>query len=971
MSSRRHHTRDTRDDDPQRRRHNHHHHSSSRAGSSASTRSAAGRGTRGGAGSSRAGSSDMHRNEHNRAAASAGGRLDPAKVTMTSGASAMSSAKLAPMQRPAFGRLGRQTRLETNFFRMRIPPKLNVSQYAVHILRFKHPDDEARRRRRGRRSGAASSSAAQGKEWVDVASSEAITFNRSVFNLVCRQHLRHMGCVLAYDGRSIAYAPKEINRDYLGTRYSVKVTREGEPASERDIKENKAEEVKMYVEHAKYLHYQDVFSGEVRTNAVAEYLAALDVVIATTPLGKFVQIGRSFYSPEGSLPLGRGIPLASAWRGFYQSARLSQSGLVVNLDESFTAFWNKGGRSLIELVQDANGGEPLSTNDHRGLRDVSIKLKALKVRAIHTRITYKVHGFSNRGANAITFDSQTEKRRISISDYFHSAYGIRLRYPHLPCVKTNPKRDTYLPMEVLIVQENQRIAGTLTQDQTQGIVKVASSKPSARRSAAMRTMGRLNHSHDPVCKDFGVQVTPGLITVDARILPPPGIKYAAGQVNPSQGAWRAQREKFVHPAQLRSWVVMNTSRLRDNELYPFLDALVRSGRRAGMIIPDSKPHIFRGRSDSIAQNIRGMVEQIRNRPRQYLKENFPLQLILVIKEKQESSYNALKRVSDLELGIASQVCLAKHCGSRARGRDMYCDNVILKINVKLGGVNSIVSPFHDTPSARIPDAEFMSKPHIILGADVTHPMAGGRSPSVAALVGSRDRNAVQFTGAIRNQPPRQEVITEIGEMFKEVYWRWFENFQKRWHVDSIIMFRDGVSDGQFDEVLGVELAALRKACLEIKKDFKPMITYIIVTKRHHARFFALNREDADRSGNILPGTVIDQGITSRDYYDFYLNSHAGIQGTSKPSKYSVLIDENNIPPDVLQGYIYRLSHGFVRCNRSVSMVNSAYYAHLLAFRGRAYLGEDMSDSASSASNESVIPSAPSLHGMLGKRLFFI
>lgn len=112
-------------------------------------------------------------------------------------------------------------------------------------------------------------------------------------------------------------------------------------------------------------------------------------------------------------------------------------------------------------------------------------------------------------------------------------------------------------------------------------------------------------------------------------------------------------------------------------------------------------------------------------------------------------------------------------------------------------------------------------------------------------------------------------------------------------------------------------------------------------------------------------------MVSSHFYDFYLNSHAGIQGTSRPSKYTVLIDENGIPVDALQAYIYRLTHAYARCNRSVSMVNSAYYAHLLAFRGRAYLNDDESDTASSYSSGSSVPKTVDLHDRLGQRLFFV
>ena len=72
-------------------------------------------------------------------------------------------------------------------------------------------------------------------------------------------------------------------------------------------------------------------------------------------------------------------------------------------------------------------------------------------------------------------------------------------------------------------------------------------------------------------------------------------------------------------------------------------------------------------------------------------------------------------------------------------------------------------------------------------------------------------------------------------------------------------------------------------------------------------------------------------------FAFQLCSHAGIQGTSRPSHYHVLWDENNLGADELQMLTYQLCHTYVRCTRSVSIPAPAYYANLVAFRARYHL----------------------------------
>ena len=75
-----------------------------------------------------------------------------------------------------------------------------------------------------------------------------------------------------------------------------------------------------------------------------------------------------------------------------------------------------------------------------------------------------------------------------------------------------------------------------------------------------------------------------------------------------------------------------------------------------------------------------------------------------------------------------------------------------------------------------------------------------------------------------------------------------------------------------------------------------------------------------------------------------LTLFSGIQGTSRPSHYHVLWDDNHFDADELQQLTYQLCHTYVRCTRSVSIPAPAYYAHLVAFRSRYHLVEKESDS---------------------------
>ena len=77
---------------------------------------------------------------------------------------------------------------------------------------------------------------------------------------------------------------------------------------------------------------------------------------------------------------------------------------------------------------------------------------------------------------------------------------------------------------------------------------------------------------------------------------------------------------------------------------------------------------------------------------------------------------------------------------------------------------------------------------------------------------------------------------------------------------------------------------------------------------------------------------------------FIYFNHWFFQGTSRPSHYHVLWDDNNFNADELQILTYQLCHTYVRCTRSVSIPAPAYYARLVAFRARYHLVDKDHDS---------------------------
>ena len=110
--------------------------------------------------------------------------------------------------------------------------------------------------------------------------------------------------------------------------------------------------------------------------------------------------------------------------------------------------------------------------------------------------------------------------------------------------------------------------------------------------------------------------------------------------------------------------------------------------------------------------------------------------------------------------------------------------------------------------------------------------------------------------------------------------------------------------------------------------FAPFL--VVHQKRNHCRLFHQTANHAVE--NALPGTVVDNVITTASQFDFYMCSHYGLLGTSRPTHYHVLHDDVKLSADEIQRFTFDLCHLYARCTKIVSSPAPTYYAHLAAYQ---------------------------------------
>ncbi|VDN33859.1 unnamed protein product [Gongylonema pulchrum] len=333
--------------------------------------------------------------------------------------------------------------------------------------------------------------------------------------------------------------------------------------------------------------------------------------------------------------------------------------------------------------------------------------------------------------------------------------------------------------------------------------------------------------------------------------------------------------------------------------------------------------------------LRAIVRQIAKDCQSRFGNTANLHILFLMQKKHAATYGTIKTACDVEEGVACQVVLTKTLLNMRAGRpetNSTAHNIIMKMNTKLGGVNNKVHQSYNIwPKFSNPD-----DPTLFVGVDVTHPRPGKRANSIATVVGSVNLDATRYETSIKVQHPQAERIVYLVDALKERLLAFYKAVGTS--PKHIVIYRDGISETEFLNTLKEELASVKAACRKLDSEYSPTVSYIVVQKRHHTRFFA-EPSVASRfgnlrecKGNIPPGTTVDMRVTSSHLFDFFLCSHLGAIGTSRPSHYYVLYDSWNLTPDEWQHLTFALCHVYARCNRSVSIPAPVYYAHLACAR---------------------------------------
>ncbi|KAG8855769.1 hypothetical protein FRB91_001714, partial [Serendipita sp. 411] len=413
--------------------------------------------------------------------------------------------------RPGFGSLGVPIVVRANFFALKIRPGLIIHEYRVDIT----PKTDINRLK-ARILACLEDLPAFAQYKLDVAhdKSEKLVANRAL--------------------------PQPLD-------FEVTFVEEGETTPRPNAKTYKVEIVKTAELDTKQLTQHvggDLANKDIDINPI---VSAINLIIQMQSSRTGIRVGRNrhFFGPPVQ-SIGNGV---EAWRGYYASVRPAWNTMMVNINVCMTAFVESKnlGTAIAQFMQGSYGAVPTLSR--------MFQKSNLKVKTLHLGYRKPVRAILGKTPDQQTFECKEMGGTVTVAEYFKKKYPNNpIEYPHLPLVDIGTsEKPNYIPAELCQIIRAIPFRGKLDDRQTSDMLRVACQSPKV-NSNLIRGEGfdklDLISPHETM-KHFGISIDRQMTVIPARILPPPGINYAAGKPpRVNDGSWNILDVKFHRPGQL-------------------------------------------------------------------------------------------------------------------------------------------------------------------------------------------------------------------------------------------------------------------------------------------------------------------------------------------------------------------------------------------------------------------------------------
>ncbi|XP_049435036.1 piwi-like protein 1 [Epinephelus fuscoguttatus] len=613
------------------------------------------------------------------------------------------------------------------------------------------------------------------------------------------------------------------------------------------------------------------------------------------------QIGRNYYNPKD--PLNIPQHKLTIWPGYTTTILQYESAIMLCTDVSHKVL-----RS--ETVLDFMASLRPKVGEHRFPEICTKELVGLIVLTKYNNKTYRVDDIAWDHTPKNTFTRGDKD--ISFRDYYKTQYSLDISDLNQPLLISHVKKVGPVggppPGPAMLIPELCYLTG-LT-DKMRADFNIMKDLSSHTRLSPEQREGRLTRFVTNIQKDsdaqaeldkWGLNFDKQLLSLTGRVLP--AERIFQGPKSYEYDPWAADWAKemrgvpVISSPQLNSWLIFYTHR-NANEAQSLLQTLSKVCGPLGIRIQRAVMIQYEDHQESL---LRALQQNVGKQTQM---------VVVVLPSNRKDKYDTVKKFLCVECPTPSQ-CVVSRTLSRPQALMTVATKIALQMACKMGG---------ELWSVEVPLKQLM-----IVGIDCYHDTLAGKR-SIGALVASLNQTMSRWFSMCVLQHRGQEIMDGLKKALSAALKEYlkFNNCLP----SRIIVYRDGVGDGQLHSVVNYEVSQIMDSIKSMGQDYMPKLSVVVVKKRIISRFFALSH---GKVTNPPPGTVVDTDVTRPEWYDFYIVSQAVRSGSLSPTHYNVVYDTSGLKPDHMQRLTYKLCHMYYNWQGIIRVPAPCQYAHKLAF----------------------------------------
>ncbi|XP_059192376.1 piwi-like protein 2 isoform X2 [Centropristis striata] len=621
-------------------------------------------------------------------------------------------------------------------------------------------------------------------------------------------------------------------------------------------------------------------------------------------------VGRNHYDPESAVILGK--HRLQVWPGYSTCIKRTDGGLYLNVDVSHKVLRNDSVLNIMNM---------LYQQSKESFQDECTKelIGSIVITRYNNR-TYRIDAIDWNKSPKDTF-TLMDGTQTTFVEYYSKNYGITIKemdqplLMHRPKERAKPGGKQIITGEILLVPELSFMTGIpdkmrkdfrAMKDLTMHI-NVSGEQHTHAIKQLLKNISANPESLKELSR-WGLAIDSEILVTKGRILPSETICMQSSSFAPGTDvSWSREvvRDTSISSIPLNIWSIFYPRRCAEQA-----EELVSTFNKvAGPIgLRLERPIRVELRDDRTETYVKSIHSQLNSEPNMQL-------VVCILVGNRDDLYSAIKKLCCVKSPIPSQAINVRTISQQQKLRSI-AQKILLQMNSKLGG---------ELWTVNVPLKHLM-----VVGVDVHHDTSKAHQ-SVMGFVASVNSSLTRWYSRVTFQTPNEELINGFRVCLLAALQKYYEVNHNL--PEKIVVYRDGVSDGQLKMVEQYEIPQLIK-CFETFPSYEPKLVFIVVQKRISTTLYSMA---GNNIGTPPPGTVIDHTLTRRDWVDFFLMAHHIRQGCGLPTHYISLYNTANLTPDHLQRLTFKMCHLYWNWPGTIRVPAPCKYAHKLAFLSGQYL----------------------------------